>query len=315
MSGEMSAEKDNKGRIATIGTFDGLHAGHRALLRNLRDKAAELGMKPVVFAFANHPLDVIAPERRPERLQDASDQQRGLSRMGLDVVPVCFTPELMHMTRSEYMRMLRDKYDVRALVMGYDNRFGHDGNVPFEQYVDAGRELGIRVYRAGELPGVSSSIIRKMLRCGDVDKAADALGYLYNITGTVEHGRKLGSIIGFPTANIRLSDCTRLVPADGVYACFVRLNEDGAEHTYKAMTNIGHRPTIQDGRTYRSIEVHILGLNADLYGQTLQLCFVRRIREEIKFENIVQLRHQLELDRKYVVKILQKPINQYNGNN
>lgn len=281
-------------RIATIGTFDGLHIGHRSVIQTLIRIGREQSLQPVVFAFANHPLDIIAPQRRPGRLQDVSEQQRMLHLMGVEVQPIHFTPELMKTTSRQYMQMLHDKYDVRAMVIGYDNRFGHDREAGFDDYLRYGREIGIEVFKAPEMPGVSSSAIRKMLSTGDVGSAARALGYNYNIAGTVVHGKELGRTIGFPTANINPADPARLIPANGVYACTVKLHDNTM---HGAMANIGHCPTVQQHPGKQSIEVNIFDFDGNLYGQTIELSFVARLRNEMQLPSVDALKQQLQRDK------------------
>lgn len=288
-------------RVATIGTFDGVHLGHRMVLDMVLDIASQRNLKPAVFAFASHPLEVIAPDRVPEKLMDFSAQQKAFAEMKIETFPIHFNEQLRNMTAFDYMKLLRDKYDVQILVIGYDNRFGRDRESGFEDYKNFAGQLGIEVVQAPEMKEVSSSIIRKLLREGRVEEANEKLGYEYSISGIVEHGKELGATIGFPTANLSPDNLRRLVPGDGVYAAKVVL-PDG--EVCGAMVNIGHRPTICDGRTYRSIEANIFDFSGDIYGKMLTLQFVAFMRKERKMESLDALRDLLMSDRETARKIL-----------
>ena len=230
-------------RITTIGSFDGIHCGHRLVVDMLLSTAQERGLTPSVFAFAQHPLEIIDPSRTPPKLMTFERQQATFKALGLEVFPIYFTAEMRRMTSSEYMRMLHADYDVDVLVIGFDNRFGSDRESTIDDYRKAAAEIGIEVIQAPQMPDISSTIIRNLISNGDIEQANHKLGYHYPLTGIVEHGKELGHTIGFPTANLRPDDDRKLVPANGVYAAIAIL-PDGSRHG--AMVNIGHRPTIRD---------------------------------------------------------------------
>ena len=201
--------------------------------------------------------------------------------------------------------ILRDRYRVQTLVIGYDHRFGHNRSEGFEDYCRYGSEMGIEVIRARACVcddlHISSSVIRKMLHQGEVDRAARCLGYDYFLDGTVVSGYQVGRKIGFPTANLSVDDPDKLVPADGVYA--VHVTFDG--YTYNGMLNIGTRPTIGNGPE-RSIEVNILHFHSDIYDKFIRLSFVKYLRPELKFDGIEGLIVQLHQDAADVEALLGK---------
>ena len=235
-----------------------------------------------------------------------------LSKTGVDRIEVLqFTDELRQMTAREFMqRVLKEQLDVKILLTGYDNRFGHNREEGFDDYVRYGKELGIEVrclpaapsngMGMGEGATVSSSYIRHLVADGHVGKASEGLGYPYTILGRVEHGEHVGTKLGFPTANLVPVDEKQLIPAAGAYAVKVRM-ENSVEWKH-GMMNIGMRPTF-DGHK-RTLEVHIFRLNEDLYGQQLLVSFVERLREEQRFDNIEALISQLQQDAVLAEQIL-----------
>lgn len=271
--------------------FDGVHAGHRHLLGQLRDRAESAGLRPLVITFSNHPLDVIAPGRAPRLLTSADGKRRLLSEAipGARIEVMPFDETLRNTTAAGFLALLRERYGVRELLLGFNNRFGHDAPRDFAGYQRLGREAGVEIQLATECAGASSSAVRALLDQGDVAGAARLLGRPYSISGHVEAGRQIGRTIGFPTANVKPDDARRLVPAPGVYACL-------ADNTVPAMVNVGCRPTIADGLD-TTIEAHLIGIDADLYGRAMTLDFVERLRPERRFDSLDALAAQLQADR------------------
>ena len=280
--------------------FDGVHAGHRHLLGQLGALAAETGLRPLVITFSNHPLEVIAPERAPRLLTSADEKRRliaaALPGVRVEVMP--FDEGLRLTSAAGFLDMLRDRYGVRALLLGFNNRFGHDAPRDFAAYARLGREAGVEIHLATECAGASSSAVRALLAEGDAAGAAAMLGRPYTLTGHVETGRRIGRTIGFPTANVRPDDERRLVPAPGVYACRATVGtaDNPAGAVFPAMVNIGRRPTIGEGLD-TTVEAHLIGLDADLYGREVTLEFVERLRAERRFESLAALAAQLAADR------------------
>lgn len=299
-----------KGRIAAIGMFDGLHRGHRHLISQLLDKSACKGLAPLAVTFPDHPLRYIKPEKCPKLLTpESAEKARLLQEAGVDrMLSLAFTPRLRQLTAAEFMRWLRENYDVREIVIGYDHRFGSDRLERLEDYRRAGKEAGVVVTGAtpfllpednpsgkatAEDRKVSSSVIRRTIERGDMERAALLLGRRYEISGTVETGDRLGRKLGVPTANLHISS-RQCMPPDGVYAALAVL-PDGKY--FPSVVNLGHRPTVSSklGSDYR-VEAHIIGFDGDLYGQKLSLIFIKRLRSEIKFNSLDELKAQIQKD-------------------
>ena len=282
--------------VATIGFFDGVHLGHRYLIEQVREAASVRGLASGVVTFPVHPRKVVQPEYRPELLTTCEEKVSLLADTGLDYCMMLdFTSEIAVLSAREFMLFLRDHYNIHALVVGYDHRFGHNRSEGFDDYVGYGQELGIEVILArayiDKETAVSSSGIRQLLLEGCVSEAAACLGYDYFLNGMVVSGYRVGRKIGFPTANLRVDDPDKLVPSDGVYAVRVTV----AGRVYGGMLSIGYRPTMANG-TDRSIEVNIFNFHSDIYEQYICLSFVRYLRPELKFDSIDGLIAQLYKD-------------------
>ena len=315
--------------VATIGTFDGVHRGHRCLLGQVRRMADERGLRAVAVTFATAPRAVLAGGICAS-LTTTAERVALLREVGMDdVALLTFTPAMALLTAREFMeQVLKEQLGVEVLVIGYDHRFGRGRTEAFDDYVRYGEELGIELVR-GEAcmdgcEAVSSTRIRRCIKEGRIAEANSLLGYCYLLEGKVVDGYKVGRKIGFPTANIRVSDEHKLLPADGVYAVRVNVvnNDDANENdNYRrdgnncqlsivncqlgmGMLNIGHRPTVNNGEE-RSIEVYILDFEGDLYGQVLQIEFMERLRDEQTFDSLDALMAQLHDDEQRVRKLKQ----------
>ena len=281
--------------VATIGFFDGVHRGHRYLIQQVKDEAQRRGLRSLLVTFPTHPARVLRPDA-PLQLLTTPHEKAGLlgETLADDVAMLPFTRELAALSARAFMTdILRSRFNVRVLVIGYDHRFGHGRAEGFDDYVRIGREIGMEVVQARELDGgqhVSSSSIRQALQEGRVEDAAAMLGRPYTLGGTVVPGHHVGTALGFPTANLRPDDPDKLIPMNGVYA--VR-TEQGA-----GMLNIGTRPTLDNGAD-RSIEVHLFDFAGDLYGQHITLRFLRFVRNEKKFDTVAELREQLQADKDF----------------
>lgn len=299
------ADAPARRRIAAVGVFDGVHAGHRFLIGELARLGRERGLEPMAVTFGNHPLEIVAPDRVPRRLLSVDGRCRMLRRAGASAVVVLpFTAELCAMTAREFMAMLHDRYGADALLLGFNNRIGSDGPYGMEEYRRIGRESGVEVIGAAEYTGegapVSSSAVRSMLAAGDVAGAARSLGYRYTLSGTVVGGRRIGRTIGFPTANVEPADPMAVMPACGVYAA--RAVVGGVE--WPAMVNIGHRPTVDEPGAPVSVEAHLVDFDGDLYGCRMDLRLVGRIRDEKRFGSVGELAAQLSRDRDACIGML-----------
>ena len=278
-------------KIVTTGTFDGVHKGHRKVLDFMKERGAALGLSPAVVTFDRHPLEVISPERAPKLLMSPDERDAALSSLGVEVVRLAFDESLRRLTAAQWLRRMH-RAGVEEVVVGYDNTFGCDGrSLQMEDYFRLGRAEGMAVEEAPLLPGVSSTLVRDALADGRVEEGARMLGRPYVLTGTVVHGRHLGHKLGFPTANV---DCgSRLaIPAPGVYAADVVLPYGSLR---KAVVNIGSRPTVDNGSDI-SVEAHIPGFSGDLYGKTVSLRFLRRLRDEHRFSSLDELQAAIRAD-------------------
>lgn len=296
--------------VATIGFFDGVHRGHRYLIEQVREAAAARGLASSVITFPMHPRKVMQSDYHPELLTTCDEKVTLLAQTGIDsCIMLDFTPEVAHLSAKEFMSILKERYRIQALVIGHDHRFGHNRSEGFEDYVRYGKALGMEILLARAYTykrevaetevTISSSVIRRLLQEGNVSEAAEYLGYDFFLEGTVVGGYHVGRKIGFPTANLRVTDPDKMIPADGVYAVHVFL--EGKK--YGGMLSIGYRPTLDNGPD-RSIEVHIFHFNADIYNQPMRISFVRRTRPELKFNSMDELIERLHLDEAEIKGIL-----------
>lgn len=283
---------------ATIGSFDGVHLGHRAMLKELQSRASKQGLPVMVVTFTRHPRLFFDNTHTPFVLSTNSEKSALLESMGVDYcVMLDFNHQIATMSAEQFMKeILTDKLGVELLCVGYDHHFGKpQKDEGFEQYAEYGKTLDMEIFMASPFSvkdiTISSSKIRRALNIGDITLANSLLGYDYTFSGNIIHGAGIGHSLGFPTANILLHDNTKLLPADGVYA--VRLSCDGQE--YKGVMNIGVKPTIGEN-LQRTVEVHIIGFSGDIYGKEITISILDRIRGEMNFENVEALRHQISND-------------------
>ena len=288
--------------VVATGFFDGVHVGHRHVIEQLTATAAVRGDESMVVTFWPHPRNVLQKEARSLRLLTSlAEKKEILLGMGVDRVEVVpFTKDFSSMTTEEYLRMLMNDYGAKAILIGYDNRMGSDADGA-DQVAMVAERLSLEVIRTEMVPSdygyaVSSTKIRERLEEGDVLQAASMLGYEYSLYGVVVAGNRLGRTIGFPTANMQLYEPLKLVPGNGVY--FVKVETLGRE--LLGMCNIGCRPTVGEGNA-RTIETNIFDFDEDIYGLDMKITFVRKIRDEVKFDSLDALREQLEKDRAVIL--------------
>lgn len=285
--------------VVTTGTFDGVHLGHQAILKRLFETAKRKNGTSVVITFHPHPRLVLQKgNSQVELLNTLNERITNLEKAGVDAVLVIpFTREFSSWSSDEFIsRVLVESIGTRSLVIGYDHQFGHNREGSFENLKLSGLSAGFEVE---EIPAqdvdevaVSSTKIRNALHNGDIETANQFLGYAYPLEGDVIHGDSLGRTIGYPTANIQVQDPNKLIPQNGVYA--VSVHFDG--QSLKGMMNIGTRPTVtQTGE--RRLEVNILNWRGDLYNKCIQIRLHKRIRNEVRFNSIEELKAQLGLDR------------------
>lgn len=293
--------------VVTVGTFDGVHRGHQAILSFLCDRAEARGGTPTVLTFDPHPRSVVRNADVP-LLTTIEERARVFERLGIArMVVLPFTNDLAQHDPKAYVReVLWEIIGMEMIAVGYDHRFGQNREGDVELLRTMGRELGFAVEeippRAEDDEVISSTRIRKQIsEEGAVDAAARLLGRRYTLTGTVERGDQRGRTIGFPTANISLKDARSCVPCNGVYA--TRVHGDALQEPQVGMCNIGVRPTF-DGRT-PTIEVHLLDFSGDLYDETLCVEFVQRLRDEVKFDSVDALKAQLSKDRSHCIRVME----------
>ncbi len=288
----MQSPLGNKASVVAVGTFDGVHSGHRAVINKVIDDAHKRNLRPLIVTFDPHPLAVVAPERKPLLLESPASRCRQIREMGAEPVLLKFDEAMRSKTAAEWMQILREEYGAEEVVVGYDNTFGCDGmKMSIAEYKELGSKLGIDVEEAPLVQGISSSEIRRRLASGDVEEASSLLGYPFAIEGIVSHGKGLGHKIGFPTANIRQDDCL-LLPAPGVYVADVLL--PGSERK-RGVVNIGSAPTIGSG-TPVTVEVYIIGYDGDLYNRKIKIELLHRIRDERRFSSIEELKSRIAED-------------------
>ncbi len=279
-------EAIHEATAVTVGVFDGVHRGHCELLSQMK------GTKLAVTLTA-HPSFVLGRRQSEYWLDDPEEHLRLLFEAGMKYVAVLpFTAEVARMTACQMARLLYEQLQMRSLLLGYDSRFGSKQNDDFDRLPQLADELGFTLQR-GEpfmLDGIpiSSSRIRESLLTGAVEETAALLGRPYSIRGTVQHGRGVGHTLGFPTANVDLSQTRKMLPREGVYA--VRVSN------HIGMANLGPVPTFDVEKPL--LEVHLLDFDGDLYGETVTVEFRRRLRDIVRFDSVEALEEQLKLDLK-----------------
>lgn len=291
--------------VATIGFFDGVHTGHQFLIEQLKAEAKKRNLPSAVITFPVHPRKVLCSDYQPALLCGYEEKIKRLASTDINYcVPLNFTQEMSALSAREFIQqILKEKLNVQTLLIGYDHRFGHNREDGFEEYKQYGKEVGIEVIQAKELGGghVSSSRIRRLLGEGDITKANQLLGYTYTISGQIVEGFQVGRTIGFPTANIKIWEDFKVVPAFGVYAVYVLIEED----QYEGMLYIGKRPTLHNGDNI-SLEVNILDFDQNLYGKTLSVEFIEFMRPDEKFKDLETLVKHIKQDKINVGNLLQK---------
>jgi len=278
--------------VVALGMFDGVHLGHRALIEQTVSEATRLDAKPVVFTFSNHPMEVLGGGVR--LLSSISERDRILYSLGVEEVnSVAFSRELAALGTEQFVDLLLERWDIRALVVGYNYTCGALGSGTPETLAKIGQTRGFSVLVVPpvllEGLSVSSTRVREAIEQGDVELAQRMLQRRYTLAGTVVENRRIGRRIGFPTANI-LPEPNRAIPKDGVYATIACVN--GAY--YRAVTNVGSNPTVHGD--HLTIETHMIGFDADIYGERLTVAFRRLLRGELVFSSLDALKEQIRLD-------------------
>jgi riboflavin kinase / FMN adenylyltransferase len=285
------------GAVITVGTFDGVHLGHRDILRRLHERANAARLPAVLVTFRPHPLEVVNPSAAPLLLTPDDEQLEALVESGsLAVIVLPFTPVLAHYTAESFVKLLLlERYHMRELVIGYDHGLGRGRQGDVSLLSALGHRHGFSVdvvpptLDAAGVP-ISSSAVRTSLAHGDLERARRALGRRYGFRGVVAHGAQRGRELGYPTLNIQLSSTRKLLPPEGVYA----IRAFTSRGTLGGMMNLGPRPTF--GELGRALEVHLFEATGDWYGETVSVELIRRLRDTTRFESVEALVEQLGRD-------------------
>ncbi len=294
-----------KNPVLTIGNFDGVHLGHQRIFQLVSQKAREIGGESIIYTFDPHPVEVLAPERKPPLITPLKEKLKLIGGMGIDVVIVtAFSREYARQTPEDFVQgTLYDQIQIRQLFVGHDFTFGKSREGDIALLKDLGRKLGfnVEVVEAVRVAGrvVSSSLIRDLIQKGEMPEAAKLLGRNYHLMGKVIHGHGRGSRrLGFPTANLKVEGT--LIPKPGIYAVWAVL--EGRK--YAGVANLGWNPTFHDQKF--SIEVHILNFDKGIYGETISVEFVERLRDEVPFAGPEELIAQIKRDVAEARKILKR---------
>jgi riboflavin kinase / FMN adenylyltransferase len=295
---DFSSENIGVNPVITVGAFDGVHLGHQEILKKLKSKAIENNGRAAVITFWPHPRHVLQNNDSLKLLNTREEKWQLLSSNGVDyLIEIPFSHEFASIDAKTFIRRyLVEQFKMRYFLVGYNHHFGKDRLGNFEQITKFADEYG---FETGQVPPleideekVSSTKIRNAINQGDLKLACKFLGYHYSLTGLVLKGQMLGRTIGFPTANISVPEKYKLIPKDGVYAVLLKYKEK----EFKGMLNIGHRPTVNKDVNAKTVEVHIFDFNQDIYGEQVTVSFVDKIRDEIKFSGIDDLKANLQRD-------------------
>jgi riboflavin kinase/FMN adenylyltransferase len=286
--------------VATIGIFDGVHLGHRFILDHLKAQAEAHGGETVVVTLWPHPRIVLHKELHEFKLLHTRQEKiREMEGNGIDhLVVVPFDKEIASLTACDFVqKYLVERLGVEVLLLGYDNRFGMDRKGDPDGLRMCAEKNKFRIEKLPEYQSsygtVSSSNIRDSILKGDLQSAANMLGYHYYVSGTIVEGNHIGRKMGFPTANIHPLDPNKLIPMNGVYAIRVELRGE----TYKGMLNIGFRPTIDSAMAVKTVEAHLFDASGDFYDEEVVIHFVKRVRDEMRFSGLEALKQQLQKDK------------------
>jgi riboflavin kinase/FMN adenylyltransferase len=296
---------EGKELVITMGFFDGVHRGHRALTDLVIKRSAELNLKSAVLTFWPHPRLILNKDPHKLRfLTTLNEKSKIFHRLGFDYFIIQeFKLSTAQLSSEEFLKHLVESYNVKHIIIGKDHHFGRNAEGDVQTLANLSYKLGYSFEEVEIIEkfntNISSTKIREALKIGELKKANEMLGYPYLLSGTIETGSQIGRTIGFPTANIRPIDPLKLIPAEGVYAVLLHLNS----RFEKGMMNIGKRPTI-DNNQQVTIEVNIFNFNEDIYHQKIDIVFIERVRDEKKFPDIDHLKLQLDKDKNLIAEIL-----------
>ena len=289
-------------RVVALGTFDGVHLGHQALLKTAKAYARAHDIPLRVYTFDRHPLEVIAPKFAPKILTTLPEKMSKMCRLGVDEVQlVTFDRDMADLEPEAFLCRLREAMDVRAVVAGWNYTFGRKAEGNAEMLCRDGKEHSYDVLIEQPVTredgtAISSTLIREELQAGNMEEADSLMRGPYTISGTVVEGKHEGHLLGFPTANVAYP-ARKVLPAYGVYTCLI----DTAERVYPGVVNIGIQPTLPSGKV--TVEAHALEGKPELYGRKVRLTVIDRLRGEIKFNSIEELKDQIERDKEKATEL------------
>lgn len=287
-----------------LGSFDGVHLGHQELIRRTVKAAKDKGLKSGVFTFSNHPKNVILGENAVKNILYKKEKEEIIASLGVDYLfDVPFTKDVMTLPKERYVKeLLLDKCKAKLIACGFNHRFGFkaEGDTSFLESFGEEQGYDTIVMEPYTVDGnvVSSTLIRTMIAAGRIDKCPDYMGRYYAINGEVVVGNRLGRTIGFPTSNLMI-DLAMVTPPNGVYVTYCTYNGK----RYPSVTNVGIKPTIDEREKVKNVETHIFDFDSELYGKTITVEFLRKLRDEVKFDDVQELSEQIIRDcreaRKY----------------
>jgi len=284
--------------VIVLGSFDGIHIGHRKLIETAIEIGQMMRMQSMVYTFSNHPLSIINSHRTPKLLMSNKVKIDYLEKLGVDLLALIeFNRKFMEISPEDFIRLLTEKYGAKHIIVGYNYRFGYKNLGDVELLRSMQENLGFELHvvepvKVGDTP-VSSTLIRGLIDEGEIVSANEFLGHSFFIDGKVIRGKQIGRTIGFPTINIDYN-IKNLVPRGGVYYTVAEIQGE----YFKGITNVGYNPTVNGNKL--SIETHLLDFNKDIYDQYFKLHFIDRIRDEKKFANIELLKMQIQKDKEFV---------------
>lgn len=298
--------KSNHPTVVTIGTFDGVHIGHQKIIKRLINTGKLEGLKSVILTFFPHPRMVLQKDSNIKLINTIKERHDILDDLGLDYLLIKkFTQEFSRLSAEEFVkRILVDKINAKRVIIGYDHRFGRNRNADINDLKTFGDTYGFEVEEISAQDiddvSVSSTKIRNAIREGDIKKANAYLGYRFMLSGEVTKGKGLGKQLRFPTANIEIDEDYKIIPKQGAYIIASKIEDT----TIYGMMNIGMNPTVNGSK--QTIEVHFFDFNKDLYGKTIQIDLLHRIRDEEKFESLEALKLQLGKDKETALDYIAK---------
>jgi riboflavin kinase/FMN adenylyltransferase len=298
--------KNIKNPIVTVGTFDGVHFGHQKIIQRLQKIAKKNNGESVLLTFDPHPRKILLNDQGLKLIHTINEKINILENLGLDhLVIYPFTLEFSKFSAKRYIdELLIQKLGTHTLVIGYDHHFGNDreGNIDLLKKYEKSNPFYLEEIKAHEIEEIkiSSTKVRSAIEKGNIHLVNDYCGHFYEFSGEVVHGNGIGKTIGTPTANIKLNSNEKIIPFDGVYAVVCQIKDAN----YKGIMNIGFKPTVDEGQK-RTVEIHLFDYEKDIYGQDLRTKVIERIRDEVKFNSLKELKSQISKDNEKAKIILE----------